>query len=66
VESSTLKERGEEKARGVLHLKCKSERKKVSYFPSLHLFFSLWFFFFLMLEKKEDAIIFFFHFFVSV
>jgi hypothetical protein len=46
VESSTLKECGKEKARGVLHPKCKSERRKVSSLFSLHVFSSLWFFFF--------------------
>jgi hypothetical protein len=61
VESSTLKERGKEKARGALHPKCRSERRKVSSFHSLH-FLSV-----ILLEKKEkDAIIFFFHFFVFV
>jgi len=37
VESSTLKECGEEKARGALHPKCRSERRNVSSLPSLHL-----------------------------
>ncbi len=46
VESSTLKEYGEEKARGAFQPKCKRERRKVNSFPSLHFFFSLWFFFF--------------------
>jgi len=41
VETSTLKECGEEKARGVLHPKCKSERRKVSSFLFLHFFFSM-------------------------
>jgi hypothetical protein len=58
VESSTLKECGEEKTRGALHPKCRSEGRKVNSFPSLHFFSYLWFFFlcvffsFLMLEKK--------------
>ncbi len=41
VESSTLKECGKEKARGVLHPKCKSERRNVSSLFSLHFFFLL-------------------------
>ncbi len=59
MESSTLKECGEEKARGAFHPKCRSERRKVSSLLSLHFFSSLWFFFlcvffsFLLLEKKE-------------
>jgi hypothetical protein len=44
-ESSTLKECGEEKTRGMLHPKCRSKRRKVSFLPSLHVFSSLWFFF---------------------
>jgi len=44
VESSMLKERGEEKARGALHHKRRSKGRKVSSLPSLHLFFSLCFF----------------------
>ncbi len=58
VESSTLKEHGEEKARGVFHPKCRSERRKVSSFPSLHFFFflmvlfSLCFFLFLCLRRR--------------
>jgi len=35
VESSTLKECEKEKARGVLHPKCRNERKKISSSPSL-------------------------------
>jgi len=52
--SSTLKECGEEKAKGALHPKCKSNRRKVNSFPYLHFFSSLWFFFsfFLLLKKK--------------
>jgi len=57
VESSTLKERGKEKARGTFHPKCRNERRKVSSLHYLH-FLSV-----LLLEKKEDVIIFFFHFF---
>jgi hypothetical protein len=56
VESSTLKECGEEKARGALHPKCRSERKKASSLPSLHFFFSMVFlfsFFCHLLEKKK-------------
>jgi hypothetical protein len=42
-----LKECGEEKARGAFHPKCRSERKKVSSFPSMHIFsFSMIFIFF--------------------
>ncbi len=52
VESSTLKECGEEKARGVLHPKCRSERRKVSSFPSLH-FFLLYGFFFLFFYLRR-------------
>jgi len=64
VESSTLKERweekalkehgeGEEKVRGVLHSKCKSEKRKVRSLPSLHyFFFSMVFSFLILLEKK--------------
>ncbi len=48
VESSTLKEREEEKARGALHPKCKSERRKASSPPLLYVFFS-----FFLLEKKK-------------
>ncbi len=46
VESSTLKECGKEKARGAFHRKCKSERRKVISFLSLHFFFLYDFFFF--------------------
>ncbi len=59
VESSTLKECGEEKTGGVFHPKCRSKRKKVSSLLSLHFFSSLWFFFslcfsfFLMFEIKK-------------
>jgi hypothetical protein len=53
VESSTLKEHGEEKARGMLHPKCRSERRKVSSLLSLHFFFLCVFFSFLLLEKKK-------------
>jgi hypothetical protein len=55
VESSTLKECGEEKARGAFHPKCRSKRRKVSAFPSLHFFPFLCVFFFklLMFEKKK-------------
>jgi len=62
MESLTLKECGEEKARRALHLKCKSKRRKVSSLFSLHffffsmVFFFLVFFFFslsLLLEKKK-------------
>jgi hypothetical protein len=41
VESSTLKEWGEEKVRGALHPKCRSKRRKVSSLPSLHFLFPL-------------------------
>jgi hypothetical protein len=46
VESSTLKECGEEKATETLHSKCKSNKRKVSSFPSLHFIFSMIYFFF--------------------
>ncbi len=62
VESSTLTERGEDKANEALHPKCKSRRKKVSSLPCLHFCF-LFLFSFLLLEKKKTttmAIIFFF------
>jgi hypothetical protein len=59
VESLTLKECGEEKARGTLHPKCRSERRKVSSFL-LYIFFLLYGFFFLcvflsffLFEKKK-------------
>jgi hypothetical protein len=59
LESSTLKECGEEKAIGALHPKCRSERKKVISFPSLHFFFfsffSLCFPFFSFVSEEEDA-----------
>jgi hypothetical protein len=45
VENSMLKECGEEKTRGVFHPKCRSERRKVNSFLSLHFFFSMVFFF---------------------
>jgi hypothetical protein len=48
-----LEEGGEEKARGALHPKCKTGRRKVSSFPSLHFFFLYVFFSFLLLEKKK-------------
>jgi hypothetical protein len=54
-----LEEGGEEKARGALHPKCKSERRKVSSLLSLHFFFFYaffficFFFFFLLFEKKK-------------
>jgi hypothetical protein len=55
VDSSTLKERGEGKVRGVLHPKCRSKRRKVSSLFSLHFFFSIVFLknYFLLLEKKK-------------
>jgi hypothetical protein len=58
VESSTLKEHREEKARGALHPKCRSGRTKVSSLLSLHFFFLYGFFVFvffsfLLLEKKK-------------
>jgi hypothetical protein len=59
VESSTLKKCGKEKARRVLHPKCRSKRKKVSSLPFLHFFFLYGFFslcvslFFLLLEKRK-------------
>jgi hypothetical protein len=54
VESSTLKEFGEEKARGTLHPKCRSKRRNVSSIPSLHYyFFNLFFSFFLFLCLKR-------------
>jgi len=68
MESSTLKEHGEEKVRGVLHPKRKSKRRKVRSLPSLNFIFFYVFFSFLLLEKKKMiamAIIFFFFFFVS-
>jgi hypothetical protein len=60
MESSTLKERVEEKAEGALHLKCRSKKRKVSSFLSLHffsfsmVFFSLCFFFFSSTSKEEN------------
>jgi hypothetical protein len=45
VESSTLKKCGEEKARKVLHPKCKSEKRKVSSLHPLHFIFLCGFFF---------------------
>ncbi len=58
VESSTLKECGREKVRITLHPKCRSERRTVTSFPSIHFSFPWFFFFnvffsFLMLEKKK-------------
>jgi hypothetical protein len=60
LESSTLKECGKQKARGVFHPKCKSEKRKVSSLLSLHFFFSMVFFsfvffFFSFAWKEEDA-----------
>jgi len=57
VESSMLKECGKEKARRVLHPKCRSEKRKVSSFPFLHFssflsFFLVCVFFFLLENKK--------------
>ncbi len=57
VESSTLNERGEEKAREALHPKCRSERKKVSSFFSLHFCFFYVFFPFFLLEKKKTLLL---------
>jgi AAA+ ATPase superfamily predicted ATPase len=54
--SSTLKECGEEKAKGVLHTKCKSNRREVNSFLSLQFFFFsmvFLFFSFALLEKKK-------------
>jgi len=50
-----LKECGEEKARGALHPKCRSKKRKISSLLSLHLFFLYGSFFlsFLLLEKKK-------------
>jgi len=62
VESSTLQQReefkecGDEKARGLLHPKCESGRRKVSTLLSLRLFFD---------SNEENTIIFFFNIFVS-
>ncbi len=50
VESSTLKEHKKEKARKTFHPKCRSERKKVTSFPSLHFFSSMSFFLFFYLK----------------
>jgi hypothetical protein len=53
-----FKECGEEKARGALHPKCRSERRKENSLPSLQFFSSLWFLFllfsfsFLLFEKR--------------
>ncbi len=46
MESSTLKECGEGKARGTFHPKCRSKKRKVSSLLSLHFFSFLWFCFF--------------------
>ncbi len=46
VESSTLKECGEEKARGAFHPKCRSKRKKGKFSPFFPFFFLLYDFFF--------------------
>ncbi len=71
MESSTLKESGEEKARGVLHPKCKREKR----LPSLHffffsmIFFSLWFFFFFffcLTRGKHPPFFMFFFFFLCL
>jgi hypothetical protein len=53
VESSTLKECGKEKARGVLHPNCRSERRKVGSFFFLHFFLLCVFFIYLLLKKKK-------------
>ncbi len=59
VESLMLKECEKEKTRGVLHPKCRSERRKIhslpfpAFFFSYDFFFFMFFFFFLMLEKKK-------------
>jgi hypothetical protein len=51
--SSQMQKR-KKKARGALHPKCRSERRKVSSLFSLQFFSSLWFFFsFLLFEKKK-------------
>jgi hypothetical protein len=52
VESSTLKECEKEKAREVLHPKCKNERRKIHSLLFMH-FFSYDLIFFLLLEKKK-------------
>jgi hypothetical protein len=65
MQDTRLQECGEEKAKGMFHLKCRSGRKKVSSLPFLHFFFSLGFFSFFLLEKKKMmamVVIFFFHF----
>ncbi len=59
--TTRLEEGAELNARGMLHPKCKSEKRKVNSLPSLELFFYV---FFSALEE-EDAIVFFFHIFVS-
>ncbi len=52
MKSSTLKGCGEEKARGALHPKCRSERGRIS--PCLLcIFFSLCFFFFFFCLRKR-------------
>jgi len=51
VERMWLKECGEEKAKGAFHPKCRSERRTISSFLSLHFFF-LYGFFFFFLEKR--------------
>ncbi len=50
-----LKERGEEKARGMFHPKCRSKRRKVRslLLCIIYLFIYLVFFFFLLLENKK-------------
>ncbi len=55
VESSMLKECGDETARGVFQPKCRCKKIKVNSFPFLHFFSSLWFFFlsFLLLKNEK-------------
>ncbi len=55
VESSMLKECAKEKARKMLHSKCRSERRKVRSLPSLHFFFSLCVCVFVFSLEEEDA-----------
>jgi hypothetical protein len=57
AKSSTLKECGEEKATRALHPKCRSERRKVSSFLSLHfVFFEIFFKKKNLFEKKKTPL----------
>ncbi len=59
--NTRVEKNAEEKAKGVFHPKCKSERRKVSSMPFLHffffsmVFFSLCFFFFSSTWEEKDA-----------